>query len=140
MAIDPGSILFTANFTNPQPGAPAPDESFSFIATENIAAGEVITFHSPEDIGNSFFSFTVGAGGLSAFDRVTINEETNVMSLQEDPSGGSVSAVSFTDTATNWSITSTDNIIASSNGAAIAGISNRGVWDQEFAIAAPTSH
>lgn len=123
MAISVGDIYFTANFTDLS-GAGA--ESFSFVATTAIAAGEVITFHSPESsvgVGNTSFTFTVGAAGLSAFDRVTIVESSivpNTLTLANDPSGGSTSAVS----GNGWSITDNDNIIAAQGGQVLAAIVN----------------
>lgn len=123
MAISVGDIYFTANLTDLSgDGA----ESFSFVATTAIAAGEVITFHGPESaatVGNSSFTFTVGAAGLSAFDRVTIVESSivpNTIILASDPSGGSTSAVS----GNGWSITDNDNIIAAQGGQVLAAIVN----------------
>ncbi len=134
MAIPAGAILFTGNFTGSNDdGTNDPDELISFIATQNIAPGEVITLHAPELGSDSTITFTVGAGGLSPLDRVTITEGVGgvqgATGLLNDPSGGSVSTVA----GDTWSIVGSDNIIASSNGEAIAGISIRGDWDQNFA-------
>lgn len=138
MAISVGDIYFTANFTDLS-GAGA--ESFSFVATTAIAAGEVITFHSPESsvgVGNTSFTFTVGPAGLNAFDRVTIAENsgvpTDVLTLLNDPSGGSVSAVS----GNGWSISDNDNIIAAQGGQVLAAIvnssANSSAWNNNLDV------
>jgi hypothetical protein len=138
MPVSVGDIYFTANFTD---GDPDYSESFSFVATTDIDPGEVITFHSPESatgVGDTSFTFTVGANGLSALDRVTIGENsgapTDVMTLIEDPSNGSVSAVS----GNGWSISDNDNIIAAQGGqvlAAIVNSSNNGSsWDANIGV------
>jgi len=122
MPISVGDIYFSANLTD---SSGSGQESFSFVATTNIAAGEVITFHSPESasgVGNTSFDYTVGAGGLSAFDRVTIIENTAVANTFTlvDPSGGSISGFA----GNGWSISDNDNIIAGHGGQVIAAIVN----------------
>jgi len=137
MALSVGDIYFTANITDLD-GTGA--ESFSFVVTTTIAAGEVITFHSPESaatVGDTSFTFTVGAGGLSAFDRVTIIEHPTIPDtfiLAEDPSGGTVSGI----TGNGWSITDNDNIIAAQGGQVLAAIvnsnSNGSAWDANLSV------
>jgi hypothetical protein len=141
MPLDPGDILFTSNLTDTDSGGSGASEQFSFIATTSIAAGEIITFHSPEDfgaafggLGNSTFSFTVGLTGLSPLDRVTLSESGDTISIITDPSGGSVSGVSHTGPASGWSISGNDPIIAASGGEVIAAINNGGNWDDNFSI------
>lgn len=156
MAVGVGNILFTAVFTdNDTGGGTAFNDSFSFVATTNIAAGETITFHAPKSVGDATITYTVGANGLSAFDRVTIQTDTdpaNPPGLLNDPSNGMVTGYAFTGTQTTFELTGIDNLIASSGGAAIAGIVNNisASWDDNFnvtgldrtaidaAIAAPT--
>ena len=137
MPLNPGDILFTSNFTDADTGSGA-TEQFSFIATTDIAAGEVIRFHAPDTgftgVSDAYFDFTVGAGGLSALYRVVITESSpNTMTVSHG--NGSVSAITFTDAGNmpDWGIVGDDNIIASSNNEAIAGISNGGDWDQNLA-------
>jgi hypothetical protein len=138
MAIGAGDILFTSNFTDTDPGGDGA-EQFSFIAATDISAGEVIRFHGPDTgftgSSDAYFDFTVGAGGLSALDRVTIVESAdNTMSLV-DASQGTLSGMTFTNTSnfSTWSIVGRDNIIASSGGEAIAAINNGDDWDLNFA-------
>lgn len=137
MVVSVGDIYFTSNLTDTDG---AGSESFSFVATTNISAGEVITFHGPESasgVGNTSFSFTVGANGLSALDRVTIienNPGADTFTLASDPSNGSVSAA----TGNGWSITDNDNIIAGSGGQAIAAIvnssGNSSAWNANIGV------
>ncbi|WP_306046501.1 Hint domain-containing protein [Nioella sp. MMSF_3534] len=123
MPVSVGDIYFTSLITDPD-GSNA--DSFSFVTTTNIAAGETITFHQPEALGDGFFTYTVGVGGLSALDQVVIILPNNSSAtVQSDPSGGSISG--FTGTI---SITSSDNLIAGSGGQVIAAISNGGLWNQ----------
>jgi hypothetical protein len=112
MPLNPGDIMFTANLTDTDGTY---SESFSFIATVDISAGEVITFHD----NSAAISFTVGASGLSALDRVTIAENSDTMTILNDPSNGSV-----TNSPSQWSISGSSSLIAGSNGDAIAAISN----------------
>ncbi|MCR9271769.1 MULTISPECIES: Hint domain-containing protein [Mameliella] len=134
MAVSTGAIHFTGNFTGPNgDGTSNPHELISFIAVHPIPAGEVIVLHAPEAGSDSTITFTVGPAGLAPLDRVTIAEGVGgaqgATALLEDPSGGSVTPAA----GDLWSITGADNIIASSNGQAIAAISNRGAWDVNFA-------
>ena len=138
MAITAGDICFTALMSDATDDSRA--DSFSFVATTNIAAGETITFHAPEaagglGVGDTFFTFTVGAAGLSAFDRVTITESAtpDIMTILNDPSGGSVSGV----TGNGWSVSDNDEVIAAQGGqvlAAIVNSSNNGSsWNNNLA-------
>ncbi|WP_240661736.1 Hint domain-containing protein, partial [Nioella ostreopsis] len=127
MALSVGDIYFTALITDQDTTSGTGQESFSFVVTTNVSAGETITFHQPEAGGDDFFTYTVGAGGLSAGDRVTIRENPGAtpMEILHDPSGGSVSAITG-----SLSITATDEFIASQGGQVLAAISNGGNWDQ----------
>jgi hypothetical protein len=128
MPLSVGDIYFTSLITDSDVSVLTGQESFSFVVTTDVASGETITFHQPESIGDSSFTYTVGALGLSAGDRVTIREIStgNTMEILHDPSGGAVSAVS----GQSFSITATDELIASQGGQVLAAISNGGLWDQ----------
>jgi hypothetical protein len=130
MAVGVGDILFTALFTDPGTGAGQGAEGLSFVATTTIAAGETITINAPDGDGgtgpgNSMFTFTVGVDGLQSGDfvRFTFNA-TGTPTILQDPSNGSVSAISLTGGQTGMVVASADNIIASSGGQAIAAITN----------------
>ncbi|MGI3186019.1 Hint domain-containing protein [Nioella aestuarii] len=123
MPLSVGDIYFTSLITDSDASG---QDSFSFVTTTNIAAGETITFHQPEALGDGYFTYTVGAGGLSALDQVVfVLPNSTSATLAADPSGGSISG--FTGSI---SITATDNLIAGSGGQVIAAISNGGLWNQ----------
>lgn len=90
MPLSVGDIYFTSLMTDSDVSVLTGQESFSFVVTTDVASGETITFHQPESIGDSSFTYTVGALGLSAGDRVTIREIStgNTMEILHDPSGG----------------------------------------------------
>lgn len=116
MTLEPGDILFTSLLTSVRDGVTnANKEVFSFVATKDIAAGTQITFHDFDAV----FTYTVGASGLNRLDVVVVEELGNVITLLQDPSGGSAGPSSGT-----FSLTSSQAVLAGSNGSLIAGIHN----------------
>jgi len=111
-------------------GGTGNEEGLSFVATTNILAGETITINSSDDSrgtgpGNSQFTFTVGGTGLNAGDFVRFSfHATGTPTILQDPSGGSVTPITFTGGQTGMGVASADNIIASSGGQAIATLTN----------------
>ncbi|MFV1876837.1 Hint domain-containing protein [Nioella sp.] len=125
MPVSVGDIYFTSLMTDSHASG---NDSFSFVTTTNIAAGETITFHQPEALGNGSFTYTVGVDGLSALDQVVIIlPNTTSATVESDPSNGSISG--FTGSI---GITPTDNLLAGSGGQVIAAISNGGLWNQSL--------
>ncbi|MBW4983848.1 Hint domain-containing protein [Mameliella sp. CS4] len=130
MTLNPGSLYFTAVITD----ANAPyAESFSFVVTQAVAPGEQIQFWDA-DTTPAGFTYTVGAGGLSPLDRVTIAEfstPASTFTILQDPSGGSVSGLTLGSAAT-WTNNNAETIMAVSGNQVIAAINSRDAWDENF--------
>lgn len=130
MTLNPGSLYFTAVITD----ANAPyAESFSFVVTQAVAPGEQIQFWDA-DTTPAGFTYTVGAGGLSPLDRVTIAESStspSTFAILQDPSGGSVSGLTLGSAAT-WTNNNAETIMAVSGNQVIAAINSRDAWDENF--------
>jgi hypothetical protein len=129
MALNPGDILFTSYLTDGD--STGTDEGFSFIATTNIPAGEVIRIWDA-DSSPTFFEFTVGPGGLSPLDRVSFSEDANTASIIDDPSGGTIS----TQITGTWTNSVNEPIVATSDHSGtqevIAGLGIQTTWDNSF--------
>ncbi|WP_299623112.1 Hint domain-containing protein [uncultured Tateyamaria sp.] len=119
MALTPGDILFTAHISDPL--ASGGSDSFSFIATKDIPAGEVITIYD----GAASVNFTVGAGGLSAFERVTIIESATTANTFSIPTGnGTLGAWTPAGGVSNFSTSGSSTLIATSGTTVLAAIVN----------------
>jgi len=123
MVVAVGNIYFTSSLAASHATG---SDSFSFVTTTGLSAGETITFHQPEAQGDGTVAYTVGPGGLSAMSQVVIKFTSFTTAEIVSPAGGSLSAVSG-----SIGITSSDNLIASSGGQVIAAISNGGDWNQD---------
>jgi hypothetical protein len=120
-----------AHMTDPLTSAGS--DGFSFIATTNISAGEVITFYD----GAANVNFTVGAGGLSAFDRVTIIESaTTANTFTVLTANGTMGPWTPAGGVNNYSLSGQSTLIATSGNTVLAAITNSIEGDYASTLAA----